>query len=291
MHPGTKSSLYRKFDPDYSLLDLSWNIKPSAARKSYRFVVFDSKANSDTFLRERYVYQKTESEPNGTGTPHEKEQIGEKGPAEKGPVGAGVEFSLLKVPIKQLFANIDERKREQEKAERAEKAAEMGKSGKMDIEFSSSSRVDQASTGHRRKRITEEYLPKDFTDLIGSDKTNRFALKWLKSWDSKVFKRKLPVKPQMTPDKVEVQPYNPYFKKKPQKFNYDLQYQFENLSLTTEKDVKELNSKMLLLSGNSGTGKTTLATTIAKKCGYNPFKVALSSFRSLFLTKLTWTVS
>lgn len=253
MQTGTSKALYRTFDPDYNLLDLNWNVKPSEARKSYRFVIFDSRPNSDSFLRERYIYEKVENKPFASEIDAEK-----------------VEFSLLKVPIKQLFANIDERRREQEKR------GDAVKGGKMDIEFSSSSRADHAANGVRRKRITEEYLPKDFTDLLGSDKTNRFALKWLKAWDTKVFNKKLPIKPTITPDKVESQTYNPYHKKKPQqKFNFDLQYQFENLSLTNEKDIKELSSKMLLLSGNSGTGKTTLANVIAKKCGYNPFKVTL----------------
>lgn len=51
--------------------------------------------------------------------------------------------------------------------------------------------------------------------------------------------------------------------------------------------MAELNSKMLMLSGSSGTGKSTLATIIAKKCGYNPYKVSLgneSNLDSLILT-------
>ena len=40
-----------------------------------------------------------------------------------------------------------------------------------------------------KRRLADAYSPHDFTDLIGSDKTNRFALKWLKSWDFKVFNK------------------------------------------------------------------------------------------------------
>lgn len=250
--------LYKKLDPDYNLLDLNWNVKPAETKQSYRFVLFDSKPGAESFLRERFIYEKTEEKTKINGGTLEVEPV-----------------SLLKIPIKQLFANIDDRKREQEKLDQS------GKGNKMDIEFASSSRLNQEAALVRRKRITEAYLPKDFMDLIGSDKMNRFALKWLKSWDFKVFGKKLPTKPQITPDKADLHTYSKYNNskynnsKKPTRFAYDLQYQFENLSLTEEKDVKELNSKMLLLSGNSGTGKTTLATVIAKRCGYNPFKVSI----------------
>ena len=36
-----------------------------------------------------------------------------------------------------------------------------------------------------------------------------------------------------------------------------------------------------MLSGSSGTGKTTLAIVIAKKCGYNPYRISLGNESSL----------
>lgn len=266
------TKLVDRLEPNYSQLDLSWNFQPATQRQSYRFVLFNSKSGSDTFLRERYIYEKDQTKETKTGD--ERHEGSEK-------------FSLLKVPIKQLLINIEERRREKERS--AEEAKLKG--SRMDIEFISSSRGD-GSVEVKRKRITEAYLPKDFTDLIGSDKTNRFALKWLKSWDFKVFKKKLPSKPTVTPDKTDLNVFNNSNKRKTLKFPSDLQNQFENLSLTEEKDILELNSKMLLLSGNSGTGKTTLASVIAKKCGYNPFKVEIyCNPRYLSLTKQTWTTS
>lgn len=48
---------------------------------------------------------------------------------------------------------------------------------------------------------------------------------------------------------------------------------------TQEKKVKEPNG-LALLSGPSGTGKTSLAIIGAKQCGYMPFTVSPSPFMS-----------
>lgn len=241
--------LVQSLKANYSILDLQWNNQASTARKSYRFVLFDNKAGGDSFIRERYIYEK---DAFSEATTMQTEKI-------------VPEVSLLKVPVSQMFANIDQRKLESDKAKRQSSYEQ----GQVDANFTSTSRQENKVAMPRRKRITEAYLPKDFTDLVGSEKTNRFALKWLKAWDFKVFKKKLPPKPvQDSPSKEDIFG----IKKKP-KFPMDFLNQFENLSLVKEKDITELNSKLLLLSGTSGTGKTTLATVIAKKCGYHPFKV------------------
>lgn len=242
--------LMNRLKTDYSILDLCWNVQPAATRQSYRFVLFDNKAGGESFVRERYVYEKDSLDQSA--------MLSE-------PILP--EVSLLKIPVTQLFTNIDQKKLEYE---RNKKQAVLD-TKMSDNQSISTSRQGKNQLGARKKRITDAYYPKDFTDLIGSDKSNRFALKWLKAWDFKVFKRKLPQKAvQESPDKTDIF-FNP-LKKKP-KFAMDLLNQFENLSLAKEKDITELNSKMLLLSGTSGTGKTTLATVIAKKCGYHPFKV------------------
>lgn len=242
--------LFEKIEPRYDLLDEKWNVQPAATRASYKIVLFERKRGSEALRRERYVYEELPAAKSG------KMEI--EAPA-----------SLLKVPIKQLLQNVEERKREAERQR------------ELDLKkmTSSSSALEVSATRpppQPRRRLNEAYAPKSFMDLIGSDKTNRFALKWLKSWDHKVFKsvraahQPLPKNNSESPGKQDL--YLQSLKKKG-KYIQDQQTLYENLSLNKEKDILEMSSKMLMLSGASGSGKSTLATVIAKKCGYNPMRV------------------
>ncbi len=244
--------LFEKIEPRYDLLDEKWNVQPAATRPSYKFVLFERKRGTESLRRERFVYEvppvsKTNKMDLETPT------------------------SLLKVPIKQLLQSIEERKREAEK----QREADLKK-----MTSSSSAMETSVARPQARRRLNEIYAPKSFMDLIGSDKTNRFALKWLKAWDHKVFKtvrsahQPLPKNNSDSPGKQDLYLQN---LKKRGKYIQDQQTLYENLSLNKEKDILEMSSKMLLLSGASGSGKSTLATVIAKKCGYNPMRVDLLS--------------
>ena len=152
--------LFEKIEPKYDLLDEKWNVQPAATRACFKFVLFERKGGLESLRRERYVYE----EP----------------PAPKlGKMDLESPASLLKVPIKQLMQSIEERKREADR----QRELDLKK-----MAASSSAAEIPAARPQPRRRLNEVYAPKSFMDLIGSDKTNRFALKWLKSWDHKVFK-------------------------------------------------------------------------------------------------------
>lgn len=264
-----QSILVQTATPDYGLIDPKWNFQAAGnTRGSYKFVLFPDTAGNENFSRERFLYAGETKEDSGHAIEDAKTEASGRSPVS----------SLLKIPITQLLQNIeDDEKKAKAAAEAAKKEAE--KRAKANIQSSSSA---NPSLHRGKKRLIDIYAPKDFLDLVGSDKTNRFAMKWLKSWQTKVFKRGLPKKPlalmPKSPDKNENSQSN--FKKKGKFVNEHINY-FENLSLFVEKDIAELNGKMLLLSGPSGSGKSTLASIIGRKCDYNPYRLSLANETSL----------
>lgn len=301
--------LYERMEPNYTSVSMEWNIQPSLHRKCYPVTIFDSHATSAAgpLKRTRYLYEKDAEDWQSSGVSQGDFPLRQKsmssvfqmnsGSSSSNPDGA-VGSSLaafFKTPISQIMANQEEKRRERLTRVNAQKIQQNR------LAPSRALGNTQTASSAPLKKLSAEYFPEDFTDLVGSDKTNRFALKWLKAWEYKVFGKPYPKWSALTnsPDKP-----NPYFSgrantkqqftnssanpnnstntfannnRKQFKTFQEEQATYETLSLAKEKDIRELNSKMLLLSGPSGCGKSTLATVIAKKCGYNPYKVELLS--------------
>lgn len=159
-----REALLERVDPDYNVLHTSWNTQPSKTLKSYRVVLFEDRPSSESFKRERFLY---EQDPIQTGLKEMENQETKQNQSR----------SLLKVPIKQLLTNLAEK-------EVAEEAAKTSTTAEITAEKSSSS--SNIVTGPKKK-FSDLYSPKDYQDLIGNEMTNRFSLKWLQSWDYKVF--------------------------------------------------------------------------------------------------------
>ena len=285
-------SLYERLEPNYSSVSMEWNIQPSLQRKCYPVTIFDSHSTSlaGPLKRTRYIYEKDAEDLLQSGIPQADAPLRQKSMSSlfqmnsgssssntEGAVGSSL-ATFFKTPIAQIMASQEEKKRERLTRINAQNI-QQNRAGSSRLSGSAQNPISAPL-----KKLSAEYFPEDFTDLVGSDKTNRFALKWLKAWEYKVFGKPYPKWSALTnsPDKP-----NPYFtgradprhlnnnnQKKPFKTFQEEQATYETLSLAKEKDIKELNSKMLLLSGPSGCGKSTLATVIAKKCGYNPYKVS-----------------
>ncbi|KAI9842737.1 MAG: hypothetical protein M1838_002996 [Thelocarpon superellum] len=100
---------------------------------------------------------------------------------------------------------------------------------------------------------TEKYRARQFTDLVGDERTHRSVLSWLKHWDPIVF-----------PDVARAR------SRKGHK--------------TDDADVRP-HRKLLMLAGPPGLGKTTLAHVCARQAGYEVLEINASDERSRDVVK------
>lgn len=125
---------------------------------------------------------------------------------------------------------------------------------------------------------TEKYKPKHYSDLLTEEKINREILTWVKSWDDVVFNRKFNIPKIPVPIMNNSLPPNkPKFNKtglKKDEKNKDNLFQY------IEVDYIRQKHKIILIGGQPGIGKTTLANIIAKQCGYEPIVVNASDERT-----------
>ena len=128
---------------------------------------------------------------------------------------------------------------------------------------------------------TEKYKPKHYSDLLTEEKVNSEILTWVKSWDDVVFNRKFNIPKIPVPImNNSLSPNKPKFNKtgliplKKDEKNKDNLFQY------IEVDYIRQKHKIILIGGQPGIGKTTLANIIAKQCGYEPIVVNASDERT-----------
>ncbi|CAJ0579784.1 unnamed protein product, partial [Mesorhabditis spiculigera] len=101
----------------------------------------------------------------------------------------------------------------------------------------------------------DKYKPTAYVDLLSDEGTNRLALSWLRLWDECVFGQKAP---------------------SVHRFRQKEQEMLEVEATAPHRPVH----KILLLAGNAGVGKTTLATILVKHSGYGFVHVNASDSRN-----------
>lgn len=150
----------------------------------------------------------------------------------------------------EIHALIDEARVQQE-LETAAKEAKMQQDLDIQpsVEYPQASRRDHPEKRNKHLMWTEKYRAKNFTELVGDERTHRSVLKWLKAWDDIVF----PGSRKDRPKKI-----------------------FEDKDAGGEQQHR----KIMLLTGPPGLGKTTLAHVCAKQAGYEVLEINASDDRS-----------
>eukprot|EP00039_Didymoeca_costata_P029228 m.23738 g.23738 ORF g.23738 m.23738 type:complete len:922 (-) comp7536_c0_seq1:1909-4674(-) len=100
----------------------------------------------------------------------------------------------------------------------------------------------------------EKYAPKNYVDLVSEEQTNTKLLFWIKQWDNVVFKRNVTADPRVLREKLDEE--------------------------IDDNMFSEFKSKVVLLSGPPGTGKTSLAHVVARHAGYNTIELNASDDRT-----------
>ncbi|XP_062508820.1 chromosome transmission fidelity protein 18 homolog [Corticium candelabrum] len=127
----------------------------------------------------------------------------------------------------------------------------------------------------------DKYSPRQFTELLSDDGTNRLLLSWLKLWDGVVYGEHALLGKQPLAVKVE----NKVAAKKTWKSDEKTNVSVQNKDWSADP-LKGLDAsgrpeqKIALLCGSPGLGKTTLAHVVATHCGYNVVEMNASDDRS-----------
>lgn len=141
------------------------------------------------------------------------------------------------------------------------------------------------SKGAPSRLWVDKYSPRSFLELLSDEKINRSVLSWLKEWDGVVFQRD--VKPSViTPRFPARRGGRGGFGASPGPT--PPAPSIAHLVSPDRKTREGPTMKTILISGNPGIGKTTLAKIIARHCGYEPVEFNASDDRgaSTFLPKV-----
>ena len=220
------------------------------------FVPFTTSAGGRFFLR----CNEANSDPSSSSS----SSSSSLSPQTEGGLYAGGIDSYLSQPIDALMAAYHKKHDKKMEARAAMTTAS--------VASSSSSTSSSSSSSSSAKRVAvagrlwvDKYAPVKFSELLSPEKTNRQVLRWIKTWDPMVFGR---AGPKAIVDPTQYRSY--------------AQLQQDATAALGGGPVARIppETKVILLCGPPGLGKTTLAHIVARHAGYNSMEINASDDRS-----------
>ncbi|XP_006897521.1 PREDICTED: chromosome transmission fidelity protein 18 homolog [Elephantulus edwardii] len=211
------------------------------------------------------------------------------------PTGTGVQSPLLDIrwrgqldllgmPFTSLKEQVDDERR-QRLLEEAQRLSEVLHSLRPEEEKEATQltrapeEVPEAAEGQDTAQHclwVDEFAPRQYTELLSDDFTNRCLLKWLKLWDLVVFGRETPAR-KPRPGTEAVRASKEAMASSKWKSHEQVLEEMLEAELDTSRRPRQ---KVALLCGPPGLGKTTLAHVIAWHAGYCVVEMNASDDRS-----------
>jgi chromosome transmission fidelity protein 18 len=178
--------------------------------------------------------------------------------------------NVLGTPIAELMRRVQAIRRKEEHERQQVTSRELREAMNEDDDDSATESVE-AKEGQPidDKLWVDKHAPSSFAHLLSDERTNREVVRALRAWDPYVFQRDPPVRPDtgFRPDANKGGAPN------------DKEDSVPPPKASKDRRPDEM-TRVILLSGPPGVGKTTLAHIIAHHAGYRPLEVNGSDERS-----------
>ena len=163
------------------------------------------------------------------------------------------------------------------RVEASKRRREHVKSKRNGLESKVTERARSASIKGDHRLWVDKHAPRSFSHLLSDERTNREVVRALRAWDPYVFHQDPPPRP------ASVQEYNQQHQKdeKPVVNRPTVSKSTDKKEDCKQQDQRpDESNRVILLSGNPGVGKSTLAAIAARHCGYRPLEINGSDERS-----------